>query len=88
MTAAIRTKTITPPTTLPAIIRLFTDRLPETGVNDATDGLLAEDMLEDGGGVEVYVMDGVEDCDETTRHERSAPLVTLKVFDDRTPPGA
>ena len=80
---------ITPAATIPP----FTREPPETDAGDVTDGLLAEDWLEDGEGVEVYVMDRVEDdatedCDGTVRHEVSVPLATLKTLDDRTPPDA
>jgi len=86
-----RARTSTPVITPAATIPPFTREPSETGAGDVTDGLLAEDGLEDGEGVEVYVMDRVEDdvmedCDETARHERSVPLATLKTLDDRTPP--
>jgi len=93
MASATRARASTPVITPAAIIPPFTREPSETGAGDVTDGLLAEDGLEDGEGVEVYVIDGVEDdwmedCDGTVRHEKSVPLLTLKILDDRTPPDA
>jgi len=96
-TTAIRARTANPPKTPPTIIPFFADEIPETSAGDVTDGPFVEDVLEDGEGIEVGLTNGVEvgsvdgvedsgmeDCDETTTHETSIPLVTGKTLDDTT----
>jgi hypothetical protein len=76
----------TPPTTPPAIARLFAEELPIITVDVATDGEDVEDVLGGREYVELGVGDDeTEGCDGATTQDTSRPFVTLKILDGIAP---